>query len=83
VKDPVAFIRFLREKDEELAGFGQTALLAGGPIVIDPLIALLINEEEAPMVRRRAGDVLSKMGTPAIPTLLDTLKEENLEFGIF
>jgi HEAT repeat protein len=78
VKDPVAFIRFLREEDEELVEFGQTALIAAGTEVIDPLIALLINEEEDPEVRRRAGTVLSKKGTPAIAPLLDALKKQNL-----
>ena len=74
VKDPLAFKRFLREEDEELVGFGQTSLLAAGGIVIDPLIGLLTNEQEDKKVRRRAGNVLSKIGTPAITPLLDTLK---------
>ena len=79
VKDPVAFIRFLREDDEELVGFGQTSLLAAGAVVIDPLIGLLTNEQEDVKVRRRAGNVLSNIGTPAITPLLDTLKEQNLQ----
>ena len=79
VKDPLAFIRFLREDDEELVGFGQTSLLAAGDVVIDPLIGLLTNEQEEEKVRRRAGNVLSKIGTPAITPLLDTLKEQNLQ----
>ena len=78
VKDPLAFIRFLREEDEELAGFGHTALIAAGTVVINPMIALLINEEEDPKTRRRAGAVLSKIGSPAITPLLEILKEQNL-----
>jgi HEAT repeat protein len=43
------------------------------------LIGLLTNEQEDEKVRRRAGNVLSKIGTPAITPLLDALKEQNLQ----
>ena len=46
VKDPVAFIRFLREEDEDVVEFGKTSLVVGGTAVINPLIELLTNEQE-------------------------------------
>ncbi len=79
VKDPEAFIKFLREEDEELVGFGEASLVAAGAEVINPLIAVLTNEQEDVKVRRRAGVVLGKIGEPAIIPLLELLKEQNLK----
>jgi len=74
VKDPVAFIRFLREEDEDVVEFGKTSLVVGGTVVIKPLIELLTNELEDEKVRRRAGNVLTRIGTPAIAPLLEVLE---------
>ena len=79
VKDPEAFIQFLRKDDEELIKFGQTALIAAGEEVIHPLINLLTNEQEDKKVRRRIGTVLSRIQKPAITPLLEVLKEQGLK----
>jgi hypothetical protein len=79
LKEPSEFIRFLREDDEELVGFGKTTLVAAGEDVINSLIELLINEKEDEKVRRRAGNVLSRIGKPAIIPLLEVLKKQNWE----
>lgn len=78
VKDPLAFIRFLREEDEKDVEFGQTALIAAGEEVIGPLIELLTNEQEEKTVRRRVGTVLSRIGKPAIAPLIEALKKQSL-----
>jgi len=79
VKDPAAFIRFLREEDEELAEFGQTSLVAAGAEVIDPLIEILTSENEDEKTRRRAGIVIGKIGDPAITPLLKVLEGQDFK----
>jgi len=79
VKDPLAFIKFLREDDEELVKFGQTTLVAAGGEVIDPLIELLNNEREDKRFRRRVGTVLTRIGKPAIVPLLEVLKRQSFK----
>jgi HEAT repeat protein len=77
VKDPLAFIRFLREENEEHVEFGKTALVAAGEEVVYPLIELLTNEKEDIKVRRSVGDVLGRIGEPSITPLLDVLKAQS------
>ena len=78
-KDPEAFIRFLRENDEDLAGFGQGALIAAGTEVINPLLKILTNRNEDIKVRRRAGNVLAKIGKSSVIPLLEALKKQNMK----
>lgn len=79
IRDPEYFIEFIREEDDELVQFGQTSLVAAGAEVIKPLLALITNEQEEVKIRRRAGIVLGKIGEPAITSLLEVLKEQNLK----
>ncbi len=79
MREPMAFVQFLRKEDKELVEFGQTALVAAGEEVIHPMIVLLTEKKEDDIVRRRAGVVLSRIGTPAIIPLLDVLKKQNWE----
>jgi HEAT repeat protein len=74
IKDPLAFIRFLREDNEKLVEFGQTSLIAAGKEVIPALIDLLSNEQEDIVVRRRAGTVLSRIGEPAVDAVRDAAR---------
>lgn len=79
VKDPAAFIKFLRENDEEMAGFGRATLVAAGAEAIDPLIELLTDENEDVKTRTRAGIALGDIGNPSITPLLEVLKEQKFK----
>ena len=79
VKDPLAFIRFLREDDEELVKFGRDTLVAAGEEIIHPLIKLLTNEKEDKKVRRRVSVVLSRIGKPVTMPLLEILRKQNFK----
>ena len=78
VQDPEAFIQFLRNENPEIIAFGIESLTAAGPGILESMMKLLLDEGEERVVRYRAGQVLSRIGAPAVFPLLAALEKINM-----